>query len=973
MKTRKILRKDPIFFLSINFLAFAIWSVSFAQPVTPSGHEPLNSYVPSQFKQDQVSQNRPGKGSPDYIPIQCIFHVGKGTLIDKNSNPNIVYARQNEKVQLTFTVLNKRIFREGSIKIYISSGNNRLKEWTGIASQKTLSVQVQYSKTGEYVVEGVVRPDSSSRFGNKVIIKVIEKEEYELLKTNGFPALHKKNTGKAVKITCNNPDFIQVPVQKRSGFASILGVTCTYPFPDGKCYMVRGAQVELFHSSGALVSTAFSIEWVDNNATQYGLFPTSYVEDNVWYPQDPSGHFWFSDLFVGNGESFYLKVSLIFHSGGDGWTTAGTQKFVVRDHDTPTDEIISFTTNQFFLAPTDVAFLAVYPESLAPGNGMSVDEGVHAFYDCSKEYGYFRDNALFDMNDITIYIDLSSAGSPHSHGNTVELPEYTLPYLTTTNTDIITHEYSHSIQYYMRGGNFPDIGIGNSNHGGCANSNSIDGLLEGWASFVSTVVDQDPCWRWDDSNFHDISLNNAENSQCEAKEEWTAASILYDVWTEIDPLEYPHLSSFAVATSFNHDPDFVREFFDYYIGDWNHKHDLWEIFNNHSVNYDTEVAANPTSVGSTTHAVSSWSNITTIGMNWSGATDNLSGIAGYSWEFSRLATTIPDAAIEGINTSTAATSPSLGDGDDWYFHVRATDSANNWNPAAIHTGPFFIDKTAPGNGLIVINSEDSLTYSLLALLGDLAAYDSLSGTDSMQFSNNDLNWSDWETFSAVRPGWDLSLYGGNSLSGTKTVYVKYKDLAGNISASFSASIEYVAPVSFVQDTTVIPGQAICFGASETIIVAGNETTVTVQEGGEVTFISGGNIQFLPRTLVLPGGKLHGYITLSEDYCNSARKGFTQFMAEEIPMKPIPGPIRKILLFKAYPNPTTGKVVLELAGADETGEVYMEVYGMLGEMVIARNITGCNRYEFSMEPAPSGIYFLRVIKGHEAGTLKIIKQ
>ncbi|MCL4838404.1 MAG: SBBP repeat-containing protein, partial [Thermoanaerobaculia bacterium] len=96
-------------------------------------------------------------------------------------------------------------------------------------------------------------------------------------------------------------------------------------------------------------------------------------------------------------------------------------------------------------------------------------------------------------------------------------------------------------------------------------------------------------------------------------------------------------------------------------------------------------------VGSTSHTVSTWSNDSTIDFAFSGAVDP-NGVAGYSVVFDRHSGTEPDATIDQAGTDfTGTASP---DGDDWYLHVRACDSAGNCG-TTVHLGPFWIDATAP--------------------------------------------------------------------------------------------------------------------------------------------------------------------------------------------------------------------------------------------------------------------------------------
>ncbi|MFB0559787.1 MAG: hypothetical protein ACETWM_00955 [Candidatus Lokiarchaeia archaeon] len=133
---------------------------------------------------------------------------------------------------------------------------------------------------------------------------------------------------------------------------------------------------------------------------------------------------------------------------------------------------------------------------------------------------------------------------------------------------------------------------------------------------------------------------------------------------------------------------------------------------------DTVSPNNPISYSSS-HTPNIWSNDSTIFISWSGASDGLSGVYGYSFVLSTSSTTIPDTTDDTSDTST--TSPSLSDGSSWYFHVRTRDNAGNWASGAYHVGPFCIDDDILGpsitnprvediNGSAVIHSDDQFRF-----------------------------------------------------------------------------------------------------------------------------------------------------------------------------------------------------------------------------------------------------------------------
>ena len=89
-------------------------------------------------------------------------------------------------------------------------------------------------------------------------------------------------------------------------------------------------------------------------------------------------------------------------------------------------------------------------------------------------------------------------------------------------------------------------------------------------------------------------------------------------------------------------------------------------------------------------------------------------------------------------------------------------------------------RTRPA-GSVIINNNAVWTKTTAVTL-TLDCTDSESGCADMRFSSDNINFTDWESFSIDKP-WTLS-----SGDGEKWVYVQYRDGAGNSSESFFDSI-----------------------------------------------------------------------------------------------------------------------------------------------------------------------------------------
>lgn len=110
------------------------------------------------------------------------------------------------------------------------------------------------------------------------------------------------------------------------------------------------------------------------------------------------------------------------------------------------------------------------------------------------------------------------------------------------------------------------------------------------------------------------------------------------------------------------------------------------------ITVDGTAPGNVTNLQSPTHTVGQWSNASLVTLNWTAASDNLSGIDGYSRTWTLGAVTPPDQTKD-IEQVTALNS-NLSDGE-WYFSIKAVDNCGNWFAGNTNSGPYRIDTAAP--------------------------------------------------------------------------------------------------------------------------------------------------------------------------------------------------------------------------------------------------------------------------------------
>ncbi len=133
--------------------------------------------------------------------------------------------------------------------------------------------------------------------------------------------------------------------------------------------------------------------------------------------------------------------------------------------------------------------------------------------------------------------------------------------------------------------------------------------------------------------------------------------------------------------------------------------------------------------------------------------------------------------------------------------VKFRDELGNTSPEV--SDQITLDTTSP-TGTITINNGEKLTNSFMVKL-KLSAEDK-SGIESYQISNDGNTWTDPTIYSEAEIDWDLRRFGGNASDGTKKVYVKYKDKAGNWSTPISSTIEIDSTPPYIAHTPIADKQ-----------------------------------------------------------------------------------------------------------------------------------------------------------------------
>jgi hypothetical protein len=209
----------------------------------------------------------------------------------------------------------------------------------------------------------------------------------------------------------------------------------------------------------------------------------------------------------------------------------------------------------------------------------------------------------------------------------------------------------------------------------------------------------------------------------------------------------------------------------------------------------------------------------------------------------------------------------------------------------------------------------------------------------------------------------------------QTDYLAYSSAAGNISLGMQQTWldNYVIPpINQVQNIILGMDDTDCFDATETVVLAGNDTYFIVGNGGYAEIIAGVNILFMEGSSVEPGGTLHAWITQDDNYCGM----YTSMMAakdEEAPDKITAIHPKGDACCRVYPNPTTGKFTLSLSGFGERNNIIIEIYSMQGYLINRIEWPLQNKYNLSLAGVQPGLYLMRIMAGNETCISKVLKE
>lgn len=181
--------------------------------------------------------------------------------------------------------------------------------------------------------------------------------------------------------------------------------------------------------------------------------------------------------------------------------------------------------------------------------------------------------------------------------------------------------------------------------------------------------------------------------------------------------------------------------------------------------------------------------------------------------------------------------------------ISASDTAGNSTEINTVIVVDTSDQTPPVGSISIAAGKVATNQTTVVL--DLSASDNSGSVDALRFSTDGISWGAWETPLVAQKDWNIS-----AGDGIKTVYVQYRDAAGNVSAIFSDSIELdtLAPAIFIDSVNTPTSQSsqtltgtteadvVITAIADTAAIAGSATNAAGDWSFDLSGLVGGNNQ-----------------------------------------------------------------------------------------------------------------------------------
>jgi hypothetical protein len=173
----------------------------------------------------------------------------------------------------------------------------------------------------------------------------------------------------------------------------------------------------------------------------------------------------------------------------------------------------------------------------------------------------------------------------------------------------------------------------------------------------------------------------------------------------------------------------------------------------------------------------------------------------------------------------------------------------------------------------------------------------------------------------------------------------------------------------VTDRTIATGVTVCLDALQTITVAANGNPVVFASGSTVDLIAGQSVRFLPGFHASSGSHMHALI--SNNFCTPpgdlVQQAITEKGAIIDPGVLDKSPVGVVKSFKVYPNPSNGKITVELMNYERPAHV--TIYNTLGSKVYYTTVV--SSVELNLSHIGKGLYVVQVASDETIQTRKVL--
>jgi len=237
------------------------------------------------------------------------------------------------------------------------------------------------------------------------------------------------------------------------------------------------------------------------------------------------------------------------------------------------------------------------------------------------------------------------------------------------------------------------------------------------------------------------------------------------------------------------------------------------------------IALDTTPPTASVSALSFYQTSLTFTVSWSG-TDAVSGIANYDVQSRDGAS---GTWTDWVTATTAISATFTGQDNHAYaFRARARDNVGNVSAYSPGDTQTTVDVTPPAPGNLTING-GALTTTAINVTLSLSATDATSGVAMMSFSNDGSAWSAWQSYT-THASWSLL-----SGDGIKTVYARFRDVAGNGSSSISNTIVLDTATGAEYGVTINDGALFTNQTAVTLTVSARPGTAQMQVSNDGGF------------------------------------------------------------------------------------------------------------------------------------------